>query len=298
MMITYQLQKYKQNLRRLYSPYVSSESLRNLRYTQLLGTKSIETKQIFYAFLRKLTIRLNNKRQEEHEIQRSVLIQHCSLGLIVYIGVIGQSLIILQTFWQFDGQPADKRRISLWLNSLLREIGIRGAIAYSFTNAASTELARQVLETTKLNTFTHHSVFSRNGNNYDIHAANAGINDIASQLVGSHGQSYATQIISQQRGGAIKRSDISILPDCYLQHSGNNTLSRSSIAQPLALPFDETLPVGRGIEPTDNTRARSDIIYIDQYDNDDMSRQQDQWSSWNTNDLEHRRSLNKDKQQQ
>ncbi|KAA6323324.1 MAG: hypothetical protein EZS28_054327, partial [Streblomastix strix] len=200
-------------------------------------------------------------------------------------------------FWQPDGQPADKRRISLWLNSLLREIGIRGATAYSFKHAASTELARQGLDTTKLNIFTHHSVFSKAAGNYYIYAANAGINDIASQLVGSHGQSYATQTISQQRGGAIERSDISILPDCYLQHSGNNTLSRSSIAQPLALPFDDTLPVGRGIEPTDNTGARSDIMYIDQYD-DDMSRQQDQWSSWNVNEYQHRRSFDKDQQQQ
>ncbi|KAA6340795.1 MAG: hypothetical protein EZS28_052511, partial [Streblomastix strix] len=49
------------------------------------------------------------------------------------------------------------------------------------------------------------------------------------------------------------------------------TLLRCSIAQPLALPLDEILPDGRGIEPIDNTRARSDMIYIDQYDNDDMS---------------------------
>ncbi|KAA6389513.1 MAG: hypothetical protein EZS28_014958, partial [Streblomastix strix] len=174
---------------------------------------------------------------------------------------------IASLFWQPDGQPADKRRISLWLNSLLREIGIRGATAYSFKHALSTELARQGLDTTKLNIFTHHSVFSRAASNYYIYAANAGINDIASQLVGYHGQSYATQTIS-------------------------------SIAQPLALPFDETLPVGRGIEPTDNTRARSDIIYIDQYDNDDMSRQQDQWSSWNVNEYQHRRSFDKEQQQQ
>ncbi|KAA6387718.1 MAG: hypothetical protein EZS28_016756 [Streblomastix strix] len=30
------------------------------------------------------------------------------------------------------------------------------------------------------------------------------------------------------------------------------------------------------LNPIDNIRARSDMIYIDQYDNDDMSRQQDQ----------------------
>ncbi|KAA6377787.1 MAG: hypothetical protein EZS28_026684, partial [Streblomastix strix] len=177
---------------------------------------------------------------------------------------------IANLFWQPHGQPADKRRISLWLNSLLREIGIRGATAYSFKHAASTKLARQGLDTTKLNIFTHHSVFSRATSNYYIYAANAGINDIASQLVGSHGQSYATQTISQQRGGAIERNSISTLPGCYLQHSGNRTLLRSSIAQPLALPFDETLPIGRGIEPIDNTRARSDITYIDQYDSDDI----------------------------
>ncbi|KAA6399847.1 MAG: hypothetical protein EZS28_004632, partial [Streblomastix strix] len=188
---------------------------------------------------------------------------------------------IASLFWQPDGQPADKRRISLWLNSLLREIGIRRATAYSFKHAASTELARQGLDTTKLNIFTHHSVFSSTTSNYYLYAANAGINDIASQLVGSHDQSYATQTISQQRGGAIEQSDI-----------------RSSIAQPLALPFDETLPVGRGIEPTDNTGARSDMIYIDQCDDDDMSRQQDQCSSWNANEYLHRRSFDKDQQHQ
>ncbi|KAA6401267.1 MAG: putative Transposon Ty3-I Gag-Pol polyprotein [Streblomastix strix] len=201
-------------------------------------------------------------------------------------------------FWQPDGQPADKRRISLWLNSLLREIGIRGATAYSFKHAASTELARQGLDTTKLNIFTHHSVFSRAASNYYIYAANAGIYDIASQLVGSHGQSYATQTISQQRGGAIERSDISTLPEYFLQHSDNSKLSRSSIAQPLALPFYETLPVGRGIEPTDNKGALNDIIYLDQHNSDDMSRQQDYWSSWNANEFEHRRSFDKDLQQQ
>ncbi|KAA6384270.1 MAG: hypothetical protein EZS28_020206 [Streblomastix strix] len=205
---------------------------------------------------------------------------------------------IASLFWQHDGQPADKRRISLRLNSLLREIGIRGATAYSFKHAASTELARQGLDTTKLNIFTHHSVFSKAANNYYIYAANAGINGIASQLVGSHGQSYVTQTISQQRGGAIEQSNISTLPGCYLQQSGNSTLLRSSIAQPLALPFYETPPVGQGIELTDNTRARSDIMYIDQYDSDDMSRQQDYWSSWNANEYQHRRSFDKDQQQQ
>ncbi|KAA6361386.1 MAG: hypothetical protein EZS28_043087, partial [Streblomastix strix] len=130
-----------------------------------------------------------------------------------------------------------------------------------------------------------HSVFSRAASNYYIYAANAGINDIASQLVGSHGQSYATQTISQQRGGAIEQSNISTLPGCYLQHSGNSTLLRSSTAQPLAIPFDETLPVDRGIEPTDNIGTRSDMIYFDLQD--DMSRQQDYWGSWNANELEY-----------
>ncbi|KAA6404235.1 MAG: hypothetical protein EZS28_000222 [Streblomastix strix] len=176
---------------------------------------------------------------------------------------------IASLFWQPDGQSADKRRISLWLNSIQREI------------------ARQGLETIKLNIFTLHSVFSRAASNYYIYAANAGINDIASQLVGSHGQSYATQIVSQQRGGAIERNDISTLTGCYLQHSGNSTLSRSSIAQHLALPFYGTLPVGRGIEPSNSIRVQSDMIYINRQDNDDMSRQQDQWSSWNANELEH-----------
>ncbi|KAA6401070.1 MAG: hypothetical protein EZS28_003409 [Streblomastix strix] len=77
-------------------------------------------------------------------------------------------------------------------------------------------------------------------------------------------------------GGAIEESNINTLPGCYQQLSGNSTLSRSSIAQHLSLPFYKTLPVGQGIEPTDNTRARNDIIYIDQYEYDDMSRQQDQ----------------------
>ncbi|KAA6366952.1 MAG: hypothetical protein EZS28_037521 [Streblomastix strix] len=196
-----------------------------------------------------------------------------------------------EPFWQPDGQPADRRRISIWLNSLLREIGISGPTAYSLKHAASTELARQGLDTTKLNIFTHHNVFSRAASNNYIQAANVGINDIASQLVGSHGQSDATQTISQQRGGAFERSNISALPGCYLQHSGNSTLLRSSIAQPLALPFDDTLPVGRGIEPTDNTIARSDMMYIDQYDNKDMSREQNQWSSWNANEYQHRRTF-------
>ncbi|KAA6368387.1 MAG: hypothetical protein EZS28_036085 [Streblomastix strix] len=71
---------------------------------------------------------------------------------------------------------------------------------------------------------------------------------------------------------------------------------RISTAQLLALSFYETLPVGRGIEPTDNTRARSDMIYFDQQD--DMSRQQDYWSSWIANELEYRRSFDKDVQQQ
>ncbi|KAA6381654.1 MAG: hypothetical protein EZS28_022818 [Streblomastix strix] len=143
------------------------------------------------------------------------------------------------------------------------------ATTYLFKHVASTELAKQGLDTTKLNFFTHRR-----------------INDIASQLMRSHGQSYATQTISQQRGGAIERSDISTLPECYLQHSGNSMLTRSSIVQPLVHPFYETLPVGQGIEPTDNTRARSDTIYFDHHENDDMSRQQYQQSSYNANELE------------
>ncbi|KAA6377032.1 MAG: hypothetical protein EZS28_027442 [Streblomastix strix] len=49
--------------------------------------------------------------------------------------------LIASLFWQPDGQPADKRRISLWLNSLSREIDIFGATAYSFKHVASKELA-------------------------------------------------------------------------------------------------------------------------------------------------------------
>ncbi|KAA6371030.1 MAG: hypothetical protein EZS28_033444 [Streblomastix strix] len=238
-------------------------------------------------------------RQKEQEIQRLALIHRCLFGIVFYTCIRAWILNKLRAFfWQPDGQPADKRRISLRLNSLLREIGIRGATAYSIKHAASTELARQDLETTKLNSFTDHSLFSRNGNNYDILAANVGINNIETQLMGNHGQSYATQTISQQRDGAIERSNISILPGCYSQHSGKNTLLRSSIAQPLALPFYETLPVGQGTEPTDNTRARSDMIQNDQQDNDDMSRQQDQWSGWKANEYQHRRSFDKDQQQQ
>ncbi|KAA6403980.1 MAG: hypothetical protein EZS28_000490 [Streblomastix strix] len=175
-------------------------------------------------------------------------------------------------FWQPEGQPADKCRISPWPNSLLREISIQGATAYTFKYVASTELAIQGLETTQLNIFTHHSVFSRAASNYYIYAANAGINDFASQLVGSHCQSYATQTISQQRGGAIEQSNISTMPLCYSQHYGNSTLSRSSIAQPLALPFDETLPVGRGFEPIDNTRARSGMTYFEKQNDNENSR--------------------------
>ncbi|KAA6394754.1 MAG: hypothetical protein EZS28_009717 [Streblomastix strix] len=184
-------------------------------------------------------------------------------------------------FWQPDGQPVDKQRIILWLSTLLREIDIRGVTIYSFKHAASTELARQGHETSKLNILTHY-----------------GTNEFASQLVGSHGQSYATQTISQQRGGAIERGDINALPGCYQQHSGNSTLSRSSTAQSPVIPFYEILLIGRGIEPTDNTRDGSDMIYIDQYDNNDTSRQRDQWSSWNVNGLEHRIRFDKDKQQQ
>ncbi|KAA6370185.1 MAG: hypothetical protein EZS28_034289 [Streblomastix strix] len=198
-------------------------------------------------------------RQEEQEIQRSVLIQHCSLGLIVNICIMRWILNKLRaSFWQSDGNPAVKRRTCLWLNSILHEIGIRGATTNSFKHAASTEQARRGLDSTNLNIFTHHSVLSRAASNYYIYATNTGINDIASQLVGSHGQSYATQTISQQRSGAIERNDISTFPGFYLQHSGNITLLRSSIAQLLALPFDKTLPVGRGIESTVNTGARSD----------------------------------------
>ncbi|KAA6402475.1 MAG: hypothetical protein EZS28_002009 [Streblomastix strix] len=201
-------------------------------------------------------------------------------------------------FWQLDGQLADKRRSSLWLNSHLHEIDISEATEYSFKHVASMELARQELETTKLNNFTHLCVFSRAASNYYIHSANAAIDDIASQLVGSHGQSDATQTISQQRGRAIERSDINTLPECYWQHFDNSTLLWSLIVQPLALPFYETLPVGGGIEPNDSMRARRDMIYIDQYDNDDMSRQQGYRCSWNDNRLEHRRCFYKDNQQQ
>ncbi|KAA6364169.1 MAG: hypothetical protein EZS28_040304 [Streblomastix strix] len=68
-----------------------------------------------------------------------------------------------------DLKDDDKRRISLWLNSLLREIGIHGATAYSFKRATLIELAGQGLKTTKLNIFTHHSVFSRAASNYYIY---------------------------------------------------------------------------------------------------------------------------------
>ncbi|KAA6367741.1 MAG: hypothetical protein EZS28_036733 [Streblomastix strix] len=54
-------------------------------------------------------------------------------------------------FWQPDEQPADKRRISLWLNSILSQICILGTTANSFKHATSIELARQGLNTAKLN---------------------------------------------------------------------------------------------------------------------------------------------------
>ncbi|KAA6368434.1 MAG: hypothetical protein EZS28_036040 [Streblomastix strix] len=175
-----------------------------------------------------------------------------------------------------EADKADKRRISLWLNSILREIGIRGETMYSFKHAASSELARSELKTTKLNIFTNDRAFSRAASNQYIYAANAEINYIASQLVGIHNQSYATYTFLKQRGKEIERSDICTLPGCYLQHSGNNTLSRSSIAQPLALPFNEIPPIRPGIDSIDKTRARSDMIYFDQHDNEDKSRHKDQ----------------------
>ncbi|KAA6364998.1 MAG: hypothetical protein EZS28_039476 [Streblomastix strix] len=212
----------------------------------------MEPKKLIYTYLRKLIIRLNNMRQEEQEIQRSVQIHYCSFGLIVYIGIMGWILNTLRTFFDnlIDIQQINDE--SVFVNSLLREIATRGAIAYSFKHAVSTELAGQGLETTKLNT-----VF-------------------CTILVGSRGQTNATQTISQQIDAVIERNGINTLPVCDLYHSGNSMLSRNSIAQPLALPFNETLSVGRGIKPTDNTRARSDMIYFDQHHNDHMSRQQDQ----------------------
>ncbi|KAA6365027.1 MAG: hypothetical protein EZS28_039447 [Streblomastix strix] len=212
----------------------------------------METKKLIYTYLRKLIIRLNNMRQEEQEIQRSVQIYYCQLGLIVYIGITGWILNTLRTLF---GNLIDIQQIndeSVFVNSLLRKIATRGAIAYSFKHAASTEQAGQGLETTKLNTF------------------------LCTILMGIRGQSYATQTISQQIDSVIERNGINTLPVCDLYHSGNSMLSRNSIVQPLALPFYETLSVCRGIKSTDNTRARSDMIYFDQHRNDDMSRQQDQ----------------------
>ncbi|KAA6356365.1 MAG: hypothetical protein EZS28_048108 [Streblomastix strix] len=197
-------------------------------------------------------------RQEEQEIQRSVLIQHCSLGLIDYIGIMGWILNKLRVFFGnlMDNQQINDESFYGQTHFFLRK-QYPWATEYSFKHASPTELVRQGLETTKLNVFTHHNVFSKATSNYYIYAANAWNNDIASI----------------------------------------STLTRSSIAQPLALPLYETLPVGRGIKPTDNIRARSDMIYIDLYDNHDMSRQQDQLSSGNINGLEHRRSFNKDLKQ-
>ncbi|KAA6396924.1 MAG: hypothetical protein EZS28_007552 [Streblomastix strix] len=81
------------------------------------------------------------------------------------------------------------------MNTILREIGIRGATIYPLKHAASTELARQRPETTKLNIFTHHSVFSRAASNYYIYPANVEINQIAFQLVGSLDQSYLNHLV-------------------------------------------------------------------------------------------------------
>ncbi|KAA6357749.1 MAG: hypothetical protein EZS28_046724, partial [Streblomastix strix] len=53
-------------------------------------------------------------------------------------------------FWQSDGQPVEKRRISYGLNTLLREIGIRRKTAYSFKHAYTSELAREGLNFVRL----------------------------------------------------------------------------------------------------------------------------------------------------
>ncbi|KAA6380881.1 MAG: hypothetical protein EZS28_023594 [Streblomastix strix] len=60
--------------------------------------------------------------------------------------------------------------------------------------------------------------------------------------------------------------------------SSNSILLRCSIADHYVQPIYETLPVGRGIEPTDSTRARSDMIYY-QCDYEDTSRLLDYWYS-------------------
>ncbi|KAA6386935.1 MAG: hypothetical protein EZS28_017535 [Streblomastix strix] len=120
-----------------------------------------------------------------------------------------------------------------WLNSLLREIGIRGAISYSFKHAASTEIAKQGLDTTNLNIFTHLNVFSRAACNFCIYAANAGINELASQLLGNHGQSYTTQTISQQRVTPPTGSEEEITlakNGCYITLSSNYNFKKMNVS--------------------------------------------------------------------
>ncbi|KAA6393490.1 MAG: hypothetical protein EZS28_010983 [Streblomastix strix] len=196
---------------------------------QLINGQRLETMRHYLYGMRKL-----NDFIEQYEIRKTGDPKVCPNSTLFtwinrqYWHYVMDFEHFANIFWQLDGQPVDKRRI---------------------------KLARQGFETTKLNIFTLRSEFLRAVSNHYIYATNAENNDIASYLVGSHGQSFTNQTISLQRGGAIERSNISTLPWCSQQHSGNSTLSRSSIAQPLAFPFYETLPVGRGIEPTDNTRA-------------------------------------------
>ncbi|KAA6380368.1 MAG: hypothetical protein EZS28_024106 [Streblomastix strix] len=238
-----------------------TKQTRQLKQIQPFRIQIMETKQLFCTYHRKRTIRSNNMRSEDQEILKSVL--------------------------ALKVQLADKRRIRFWMNTILCKIGICGATAHAFKHAASKELAKHGRKSTKINIFTHNSAFSRVASYFYIDAANVWINVNASQLMRSHGQSYAMQTISYQRGEGIERSDINSLPWCYQQHSNNSTLSRSSVAQHLALLFHETLLIGGGIEPTDNSRARSDMIFIEHNENDDMSRQQNYWSSCYVNGLEH-----------
>ncbi|KAA6400000.1 MAG: hypothetical protein EZS28_004476 [Streblomastix strix] len=225
----------------------------------------------------------------KQEIRRSVLIQHCSLGLIVYIDIMGWILNKLRTFfWKPSGQPADKQRISLWLNSLLREIGFHRATVYSFKRAASTVLARLGLDTTKLNIFADNSVFSRATSNQYIYMLRMQISMIsrlsswevtvkATLYKPSHNKEVEqlNKVIQVHYQGVIHNTLVVVR--CY----GVQLLNL--LPSHLMRPY----PSVEELNPTDNTGARSDMIYIDQYDNDDMSRQQNQWSSWNANELEY-----------
>lgn len=72
-------------------------------------------------------------------------------------------------------------------------------------------------------------------------------------------------------------------------------LSCSSFYQPLAHIFNDTLPVDREIEPTDNIIARGYKIDTFQSNNDWMSKLKDYGSSGNDNVIVDWKSFDKNK---